>query len=104
MKFALLLDKDRKKKYVTPCFNKEFVKNLSYFYQYLTKTKFVHGLPYSIDSTTIEESEIESFEQFLTCVLQTECKYNDKTNNEKVRLITSTGTLYYNDSCDSMIL
>lgn len=85
MKFALLLDKDRKRKYVTPCFNMEFDQNLSYFYQYLTKTKFVHGLPYNVDSIVIEESEIEEFEQFLTCVLQTECKYNDKTINEKGR-------------------
>lgn len=87
MKFALLLDSDHKKKYITPCFNMEFAKNLSYFYQYLTKTKFVHGLPYNVNSVKLEDSEIEQFEQYLTHILQTEFKYNEKTNNEKVSTI-----------------
>lgn len=88
MKFALLLDKDHKKKYIVPPLNMEFPRNLSYFYQYLTKTKFVHGLPHGVDSTPIQASELEEFEQFLTCILQMELKHNTKTADEKVSLVT----------------
>jgi len=64
--FALLLDRFRDKKFEVKTFDQEFPQlNLSYYYQYLTNTKYVHDVPYSIQHATVDEEYMSKFRTFV---------------------------------------
>lgn len=69
--FSMLLDGYKGKKFVIPAFDHHFPQiNMSYLYQYLTHTKYIHGVPYqiSIDDDVVS-TEFKSFVSFVEQLL-----------------------------------
>ena len=64
--FYLLLDQYLRRKYVIDALDHETpIANISYYYQYLTNTKYIHGLPYSISMSVVDESFLDNFRSFV---------------------------------------
>nr|XP_026695098.1 28S ribosomal protein S30, mitochondrial-like [Ciona intestinalis] len=62
----LYLDRFHLKKYVIESFNFEFpAPNISYYYQYLTHTKYVHGMPFNIEHAPVDEKHLNSLREFV---------------------------------------
>jgi len=64
--FKLLLDSYQRRKYIIQSFDHEIsISNISYYYQYLTNTKYVHGLPISIQNSAVDNDYLEKFRTFV---------------------------------------
>lgn len=72
-----------------------FPRNSSYFYQHLTNTKFVHGLPYCIDSMPVSSGMLEKFENHITNFLQLELVHNKNTAADKVNIFILLFGFYF---------
>lgn len=73
----MLLDGYKGTKFVIPEFDQYFPQtNMSYFYQHLTYTKYIHGLPYSIQYGNVDENKFENFKKFVEQLLFFEHQHN----------------------------
>jgi len=74
---TMLLDGYKGTKFVIPEFDQYFPQtNMSYFYQHLTYTKYIHGLPYSIQYGNVDENKFENFKKFVEQLLFFEHQHN----------------------------
>jgi len=65
--FSLLLDRFYDKKFEVSTFDQEFPQlNMSYYYQYLTNSKYVHDVLYTIYHTKVDPQYMDKFRQFVT--------------------------------------
>nr|CAB3264007.1 28S ribosomal protein S30, mitochondrial-like [Phallusia mammillata] len=82
--FPLLLDNHNYKKYIIRPFNHQFsTTNMSYFYQHLTHTKYVHGLPYQVENATVSKEEIDNLERVVQDSLLYTSMHSDENDSLK---------------------
>jgi len=84
--FSLFLDGYNSHKTVLPAFDHHFPQvNMSYFYQFLTHTKYVHGLPYALEHTQVDAEKFKAFVKFVENQTTFQLDENASVDNHKKR-------------------
>lgn len=82
-RFSLLLDRFFDKKFEVSTWDQQFPQlNMSYYYQYLTNTKYVHHVPYSIQHTEVDPQYLEKFRLFVKDALLLRHHHQQTTTEE----------------------
>ena len=67
------------------------ISNISYYYQYLTNTKYVHGLPMSVSEAVVDEKYLERFRFFVKQILIIQNNNEDiAAEEDPVKVINKT--------------
>ncbi|CAK8694406.1 unnamed protein product [Clavelina lepadiformis] len=81
--FYFLLDRYPRKKYIINSFDEASpISNISYYYQYLTHTKYVHGMPYQIQNAKVDEEYMNDLRSFVneTLMMKYDVNFSEETD------------------------